>query len=111
MKVLHTLNYEKTGTKLLIQLQMKREISGFFLWSKVFLDKGIANRTIGQSLRHFQKANLKFKYNQKQKEGRGKQFSCNNNIDSVAACLTQMAATTAYHKIDQRGVGMSDYDM
>ena len=35
-----------------------------FLWSKVFLDKGIANRTIGQSLRvHFpkSKANL---YNQ-----------------------------------------------
>ena len=27
-----------------------REISGGFLWSKVFLDKGITNRTIGQSL-------------------------------------------------------------
>ena len=29
----------------------KREISEFFVWSKVFLDKGITNRTIGQSLR------------------------------------------------------------
>jgi hypothetical protein len=29
----------------------KREISVIFLWSKVLLDKGITNRTIGQSLR------------------------------------------------------------
>ena len=29
----------------------KRETSGIFLWSKVLLDKGITNRTIGQSLR------------------------------------------------------------
>ena len=29
----------------------KREFIGVFVWSKVFLDRGIANRTIGQSLR------------------------------------------------------------
>ena len=50
----------------------KRETSGFFLWSKVFLDKGITNRSIGQSLRvdfPESKTNL---YNQQTKKRTGK---------------------------------------
>ena len=46
----------------------KRETSGFFVWSKVLLDKGITNQTIGQSLRaDFPKSKPSL-YNQK-KEG------------------------------------------
>ena len=62
--------------------QRKKETSGCFVWSKVFLDKCIANRTIGQSLRvDFPKSKTN-QYNQNdEKQGR-------ENSHLLAALLT-----------------------